>query len=235
MKEFIREKWLIGEQKINKLHSAHIAVFGIGGVGGFVCESLARCGVGKIDLYDFDIVSISNINRQIIALHSTVGQSKVEAMKNRILDINPNCEVCCFCKNISCENIDDINLKVDYIVDAIDTISSKILLIEKANIYSVPIISCMGTGNKLDCTKLQITDIYKTSVCPLAKVMRKKLKAKGIKKLNVLYSTEVPTKPIYDDPKEYEKRKQTPASIAFVPSVAGIMIAQKVVMDILEK
>ena len=235
MEEFIREKWLVGEEKTNKLHLAHIAVFGIGGVGGFVCESLARCGVGKIDLYDFDTISVSNINRQIIALHSTVGQSKVDAMKKRILDIHPNCKVECFCKNINAENIDEINLKVDYIIDAIDTISSKILLIEKANIYNVPIISCMGTGNKLDCTKLQITDIYKTSVCPLAKVMRKEVKAKGIKNLNVLYSTEIPTKPIYDDPKEYEKRKQTPASIVFVPSVAGIMIAQKVVLDILEK
>lgn len=225
MERFERTELLIGSENLEKLKDKSIIVFGVGGVGSYAAEALARCGVGKISLVDKDVVSKSNINRQIIALSSTVGKPKVSVMAERIRDINPYCDVTeypCFYTNNK-----EIGISgYDYVIDAIDTVSSKIALIEEAIRLSVPIISCMGTGNKLSPEKFEITDIYKTSVCPLAKVMRHELKARGIKKLKVLYSKE--------EPKRAAENGRIPASISFVPSVAGLMIAGEVIKDILD-
>lgn len=235
MEEFKRNIALVGQEKQNKLKNAHVSVFGVGGVGGYAIEALVRAGVGKIDIYDFDVVGQSNLNRQIIALHSTVGKKKTQLMVERAKDINNNINITGVDINVNKENIDEINFEgVDYIIDCIDTITSKVLLVEKAKKLNISIISCMGTGNKLDPKQLEIVDINKTSVCPLARVMRRLLKQRGITKLDVLYSKETPIKPIIDLA-DGQTKKVAPASMIFVPSIAGIMLAQKVVMDLMEK
>ena len=220
---------------MQKLNKSKVAIFGIGGVGSFVVEGLVRAGIGNIVMIDPDDISITNINRQIHALHSTLGKSKVEVMKNRILDINPNTCVETYKGNEITNGEENlIDNTFSYIVDAVDTVTTKIKLIQKATQKNVPIISCMGTGNKLEPTKLEVADIYKTSVCPLAKVIRKELKKIGIKKLKVVYSKEEPItcKKIIDTDKKYYK---TNGSISFVPSVAGLIIAGEVVKDILKE
>ena len=243
--QFIRTELLFGSEAIQKLNEAHVAVFGVGGVGGFVVEALARSGVGKFDLIDNDTVCLSNINRQIIATHSTIDQYKVDVMKERILDINPNAEVNVYKCFYLPETADQFDFKkYDYIVDAIDTITAKIDIIIRAQEVGVPIMSSMGAGNKLDPTQFEITDIYKTSICPLAKVMRRELKARGVKKLKVVYSKEVARKPIDLDKQEVRtkvdpdhviiRKKQTPGSTAFGPSVAGLIIAGEVIKDLTE-
>ena len=224
--EFSRTENLIGANALEKLKKCHIAVFGVGGVGGFVVEALARAGVGTIDLIDSDCVDITNLNRQIIALHSTIGKQKVAVMRDRVLDINPNANVNIFPLLFLPENSSQFDFsKYDYVVDAIDNITSKIELVMKCQEANTPIIASMGTGNKLDPTKFEISDIYKTSVCPLAKVMRYELKKRGVKKLKVLYSKENPIK----------TADRTPASISFVPSAAGLIIAGEVIKDIIKK
>ncbi len=231
--KFSRSEMLIGIEAMDKLKGARVAVFGVGGVGGYVAEALARAGVGAIDLIDNDTVSESNINRQITALTSTVGKLKTEVMKNRILDINPQAKVKTLNMFVLYENIDEIDfLDYDYIVDAIDTVSGKLAIIEKAYNLGVPVISSMGTGNKLDSTKFEITDIYKTSVCPLARVMRYELKKRGVKKLKVLYSPEEPIKP--NSPAVGTGKKAVPGSISFVPSVAGLIIGAEVIKDLIK-
>ena len=222
---FSREERLIGKENLEKLNKSKVAVFGIGGVGSFVVEGLARAGIGKFLLVDNDTVDITNINRQIHANITTIGKNKVDVMKERILNINPQAEV-----DVSTEFFMPGSKLLDnslgYIVDAIDTVTGKIELVCRANELNIPIISGMGTGNKLDPTKFEVADIYKTSVCPLAKVMRKELRARGIEKLKVVYSKEEPIKPNDGDYK-------TPASISFVPSVAGLIIAGEVIKDII--
>lgn len=226
---------LLGTEAMRRIQNAAVAVFGVGGVGGFAAEALARSGVGTIALFDHDVVSLSNINRQVAALHSTVGRKKVKVMEERILDINPVAQVMandCF---YSQETAGQVDLSVyGYIVDAIDTVSSKLLLAERAKAAEVPLISSMGTGNKLDPSRFRITDISKTSVCPLARVMRRELKARGIDSLKVLYSDEPPLSPDQSllPPEEAAVRRQTPGSVAFVPSVAGLMIAGEVLRDL---
>lgn len=233
LNQFSRTEMLIGKEGIKKLSNAKVAIFGIGGVGSYVAEALARSGVGNFILVDNDKVTITNINRQIIATTKTIGQYKVDLMEERILDINPNAKIETYktfympdCKEKILDN------SVSYVVDAIDTVTAKIFLIEKATRLSIPVISSMGTGNKLDPSKFEITDIYKTSVCPLAKVMRKELRQRNIKKLNVLYSKEEPIK-LQKNTEEETKKRQVPGSIAFSPSVAGLMIASKVVKDLI--
>ena len=225
LNQFSRTELLIGEEGIEKLQNSKVAVFGIGGVGSFVVEGLARAGIGKLLLVDNDTIDITNINRQIHANINTVGKNKVDVMKERILSINPEVEV-----DVSTEFFMPGSKLLDnslgYIVDAIDTVTGKIELVCKANELNIPIISAMGTGNKLDSTKFEVVDIYKTSVCPLAKVMRKELRSRGIEKLKVVYSKEEPIKPNDGDYK-------TPASISFVPSVAGLIIAGEVIKDII--
>ena len=224
--EFSRTENLIGANALEKLKKCHIAVFGVGGVGGFVVEALARAGVCAIDLIDSDCVDITNLNRQIIALHSTIGKQKVAVMRDRVLDINPNANVNIFPLLFLPENSSQFDFsKYDYVVDAIDNITAKIELVMKCQEANTPIIASMGTGNKLDPTKFEISDIYKTSVCPLAKVMRYELKKRGVKKLKVLYSKENPIK----------TADRTPASISFVPSAAGLIIAGEVIKDIIKK
>lgn len=233
----VRTQMLLGEAAMEKLKNSTVAVFGIGGVGGYAAEAIARCGVGKIVLIDNDTVDISNLNRQIIALESTVGMAKTEVMKNRIHDINPNTEVVCHNRFFLPGTTGIITDELDYVVDAIDTISGKIEIIMQCGEKNIPVISSMGTGNKLDPSKLEITDIYKTSVCPLAKVMRKELKERGIKHLKVVYSKEQPRKPILTEEQakaEKEKRRKTPASISFVPPSAGLLIASQVIRDLSE-
>lgn len=225
--QFSRTENLIGTDALQKLAGCHIAVFGIGGVGGYVVEALIRAGVTKIDLIDSDRVDITNLNRQIIALHSTVGKPKVEVMRQRALDINPNAVVNTFPVLFLPENSHQFDFsKYDYVVDAIDNVTAKIELAVKCQESGTPLISSMGTGNKLDPTKFEVTDIYKTSVCPLAKVMRYELKKRGIKKLKVLYSKEEPIKNSVDP--------RTPMSISFVPSAAGFIIAGEVIKDIIK-
>ncbi len=227
--EFTRTARIYGEDAIEKLTCAHVAVFGVGGVGGYACEALARAGVGKLDIFDKDVVSLSNINRQIIALHSTVGKSKVNVMKARIEDINPDCIVTAHNVFYLPENADEFDLsKYDYIIDAVDTVSAKLEIISRADKLMVPVISAMGAGNKTDPTKFIVSDIYKTSVCPLARVMRRELKKCGIKKLKVVYSTEEIT--VNSDMPDDEKR--APGSLSFVPSVMGLIIAGEVVKKI---
>ena len=232
MERFERTELLIGSESLGKLKNAKVIVFGIGGVGSFVCEALARGGVGTIALVDNDTVSKSNINRQLIALTSTVGLNKTDVMKERILEINPDCNVTsvpCFYTKEKEVNIEGF----DYVVDAIDTVTSKLTLIEEANRLSIPVISCMGTGNKLDPTKFEITDISKTSVCPLARVMRRELKARGINHLKVLYSKEEPISP--ENKITEGSRRSIPGSVSFFPPVAGMIIAGEVIKDIISK
>lgn len=220
-----RTRALIGDEAVKRLNGAKVYVFGIGGVGGYVCEALARAGIGRLVLVDKDEVSVTNINRQLIALTSSVGKLKTEVMKERIVSINPEAEVTCINEFYLPNNSDSIDFSdADYAVDAVDTVSAKIEIIKRAKEWGVPVISCMGSGNKLDPGKFKIDDISKTSVCPLAKVMRRELKARGIKGVKVLYSTE---EPIRTD------LGRTPASISYVPGCAGLMIAGEVIRDII--
>lgn len=231
---FIRTEMVVGSEGMDKLKNSHVAVFGVGGVGSFSAESLARAGVGKLTLVDFDTVDISNLNRQIHALTSTIGMSKVELMKDRILQINPECEVTIHEKLLNAETIDEIfNYEWDYVIDAIDMVSSKILLAEVCYKNNIRIIASMGTGNKMDPTKFKVSDIYKTSMCPLAKVLRRELKRKNIKKLKVVYSTEQPAKPLPLVINKDNPRKQTPGSVSFVPSVSGLIMTSEVIKDLL--
>lgn len=231
--EFSRTELLLGEEKLNILKNSTVAVFGVGGVGGYVAEALARSGVGHIVLVDNDVVSLTNINRQIIALHSTLGMPKTEVMATRIKDINPQAEVTvhnCFYLPETSGEFDF--LKYDYVVDAIDTVSGKIELVMQAKESGTPIICSMGAGNKLDPVAFEVSDIYKTSVCPLARVMRYELKKRGVKKLKVVYSKENPITPLGNIDCDESGKKVTPGSVAFVPSVAGLIIASEVVKDL---
>lgn len=223
-----RTQYLIGEENIEKLKNAHIAVLGLGGVGSYTVEALCRSGIGHLTLVDKDVVDITNINRQLIADITTIGKPKVEIAKERLLKINPNLEITIHQTFYDVTKVEDFfSTSYDYIIDAIDTISSKLSLIEEANKRHIPIISCMGTGNKLDPTLFEVADITKTSVCPLAKIIRKELKERGIPHLKVVYSKEIPHR--FD-----VEFKQTPASISFVPSVAGLILAGEVIKDLLQ-
>lgn len=231
--ELSRTGMLIGEEGIDKLQKARVAVFGIGGVGGYVVEALARSGIGTLDLIDNDTVAPSNLNRQIIATHDTVGQLKVDAMKARILSIYPEAVVHTHACFFLPENADDFDFaQYDYVVDAVDTVTAKLEIIMRAKAAGVPVISCMGAGNKLDPTKFEVTDIYKTTMCPLAKVMRKELKKRGVDKLKVVYSTEQALQPVISE--ESATRRSTPGSIAFVPGVAGLIAAGEVIKDLIK-
>lgn len=226
-----RTEQLLGSDNINKLKNARVAVFGIGGVGGYAVEGLARTGIGAIDLIDDDTVSITNLNRQIIATHNTLGTLKTEAAKERILSINPEIDVMTHNLFYSAETAESFDLSIyDYVIDAIDTVSAKLELISRCKALNIPIISSMGTGNKLDATKLEVTDIFKTSVCPLARVMRYELKKRGIKKLKVVYSKEEPIKPTVQGE---EHGRHIPASAVFVPAAAGFILASEVIKDII--
>ncbi|MFV0363753.1 MAG: ThiF family adenylyltransferase [Suipraeoptans sp.] len=234
--EFSRTELILGEDNIEKLKNATIMVLGVGGVGSHCIEALARSGVGSLILVDNDTVSLTNINRQSIAYHSTIGKYKTKIMEMRIADISPNINVTTYESFVLPENVDDIFVvKPDYIIDAIDTVTAKLILVEKAREYNIPIISSMGTGNKLHAELFEITDIFKTSVDPLSKVMRKELKARGIDKLKVLYSKE---KPIDNEGRETAedqgKRRAIPGSVSFVPPVAGLLIAGEVIRDLIK-
>lgn len=245
--QFSRTELLLGKETMEKLKQSRVAVFGVGGVGGYVCEALVRSGVGAFDLIDDDKVCLTNLNRQIIATRNTVGQYKVDVMKDRILSINPDAQVrthkCFFLP----ENADEFPFEeYDYIVDAVDTVTAKITLIMKAEEKHAPVISSMGAGNKLDASAFRVADIYKTKVCPLARVMRRELKKRGIKKLKVVYSEEKPTRPMEDmaiscrnhcicPPGAQHKcteRRDIPGSVAYVPSVAGLILAGEVIKDL---
>ncbi len=234
IEQFAREQLILGKEGVEKLLSSSVAVFGIGGVGSYVAEALGRAGIGKLALFDHDTVSLTNLNRQLIALHSTIGRRKTQVMKERLLDINPAVSVTEYPVFFTEENADEFDFSgYDYIVDAIDTVSSKLLLIERAKAAGVPIICSMGTGNKLDPFLFEITDIEKTSVCPLARVMRRELKKRGISGVKVLFSKEEPRE-LYRDGLEEEQKGSRPApgSVSFVPSVAGLMIAGAVIRDL---
>ena len=234
--EFSRTELLFGEDKLNILKKSRVAIFGVGGVGGYVAEALARSGVGVIDLVDNDVVSLTNINRQIIALHSTIGMPKVKVMAERIRDINPQAVVNVHNCFYTPETSGDFDFsKYDYVVDAIDTVAGKIELVMQAKASETPIICSMGAGNKLDPTAFEVADIYKTSVCPLARVMRYELKKRGVKKLKVVYSKEIPVTPFENEEAEDSSRRSTPGSVAFVPSVAGLVIASEVIKDLVGK
>lgn len=227
---FCRTEYLIGQEALQKLKNSKVAIFGIGGVGSYVVEALARSGVGSFVLVDKDTVSISNLNRQLIATLDTIGKNKVDIAKERILSINPNAKVKTFADFFMPGNTNILDNSITYIVDAIDTVTAKIGLVIQAKKLDIPIISSMGTGNKLDPTKFEISDIYDTSVCPLAKVMRKELKSRNISHLKVLYSKEKPIKTKIID----ENGKLIPGTISFVPSVAGLIIAKEVVFDLIQ-
>lgn len=225
---------LFGKKAMQKLASARVGVFGIGGVGGYVVEALARSGVGALDLIDNDTVSLTNINRQIIATLETVGKYKVDIAAQRLKEINPDCVVSTHKIFYLPENADALDFKqYDYIVDAIDTVAGKLAIIEKAHNCGVRVISCMGTGNKTDPTAFRVADINQTSVCPLARVMRRELKKRGITALKVVYSREEPLKPL-ENSGEVSQRREIPASCAFVPSVAGLIIAGEVIKDLIK-
>lgn len=228
--EFTRTELLIGKTGVEKLKNSKVIVYGIGGVGSYVVEALARAGIGHIVIVDFDKVDITNINRQLLATHSTIGKDKVEVMKERILDINPNAMVEAY-KPDEIENGEEslINNSVTYVVDAIDTITNKIKLIERANRENVKIISATGAANKLDPTAFEVADIYKTSMCPVCKILRKELKQRGIKHLKVVYSKETPIKPKIEE----TTNERVLGSISFVPSIAGLIIASQVVKEII--
>lgn len=235
---FSRTELLLGREAMERLEKSRVAVFGVGGVGGYVVEALARSGVGSLDLIDNDTVSISNINRQIIATEKSIGKSKVEVIKERVLDINPEIIVRTYEMFYMPDTADQFDFtQYDYVVDAIDTVTGKIALVMQAKEAGVPIISSMGAGNKLDPTAFKVADIYKTSVCPLAKVMRKELKKRGVKKLKVVYSEEKALTPQTPQGTQKEEpapgRRQVPGSIAFVPSVAGLILAGEVVKDLI--
>lgn len=227
--QFERTALLLGKASVERLARKRVAVFGVGGVGGFVCEGLVRAGIGAIDIVDKDTVALSNLNRQLIALHSTVGKNKVDVLEERLKDINKNLIIKkykCFFLPETSETFDF--REYDYVVDAIDTVTGKIELILKAKEAGVPIISAMGAGNKLDPTAFQVSDIYKTSVCPLARVMRRELKKRGVEKLKVVYSKEEPIKPQFEEGEEV-----VPGSVSFVPPVVGLIIAGEVVKDLI--
>ncbi len=243
--QFSRTQMLLGEEALATLQNARVAVFGIGGVGGYTVEALVRSGIGAIDIIDNDKVCLSNLNRQIIATGDTVGRLKTEVMKERILSINPDVEVYehpCFFLPENAEQFDFT--QYDYVVDAVDTVTAKIALVMEAKKAGVPIISSMGAGNKLDPTAFEVADIYKTSVCPLAKVMRRELKKRDIEQLKVVYSKEVPLQPVAEDQVDTDadatkdaefksgKRRSAPGSVAFVPSVVGLIIAGEVIKDL---
>ena len=249
LNQFSRTELLIGKEGIEKLNKAKVAIFGIGGVGSFVLEGLVRAGVKKFILIDDDKVCLTNLNRQIIATHKTIGKYKVEVAKERILEINPNAKVETYQEFFLPNSKEILDDTVDYIVDAVDTVTAKIELVVRANRLGIPIISSMGTGNKLDPTRFEVTDIYKTSICPLAKVMRKELRTRNIKGLKVVYSKEEPIK-LEENlensckngcicPPETKRkctvRNQVPGSISFVPSVVGLIIAGEVIKDIIRK
>lgn len=248
LNQFSRTQLLLGEDAMKKLGNSKVAVFGIGGVGGYVCEALVRSGVGHFDLIDDDKVCLTNINRQIIATRKTVGRYKTEVMKERMLEINPDVEVTVHQCFFLPENADEFHFEeYDYVVDAVDTVTAKLELVMKCKEKGVPIISSMGAGNKLDASAFRVADIYKTKMCPLAKVMRRELKKRGVKKLKVVYSEEKPIRPLEDmsiscksncicPPGAQHKcteRRDIPGSVAFVPSVAGLIIAGEVVKDLI--
>ncbi len=229
--QFLRSEMILGENSTKNLAEKNVILFGLGGVGSYTAEALARAGIGKLTIVDNDTVSVTNLNRQLCALHSTVGKAKVEVVKERILDINPLCEVTALEKFYLPENSAEFSLeKYDYIADAIDTVSAKIDLALKAQEYGIPMISCMGTGNKLDPSLFTVSDIFKTSGCPLCRVMRTELKKRGIRKLNVVWSPEEPKKPAQTN--ETSGKRQTPGSLPFVPPVAGMIMAGKIILDL---
>ena len=232
--QFLRTEMLLGRDAIEKLHSARVAVFGLGGVGGYAVEAMARSGVGSLDLIDSDIVSISNLNRQILAAHSTVGMLKVDAARQRVLDINPACVVRTYPIFYTPETADQFDFtQYDYIVDAIDTVTGKLALVERAVAVNKPIICCMGTGNKLDASAFQVADISKTTMCPLARVMRKELSKRGIRHLKVVYSQEEAITPTgWEEEAAALGKRQIPGSVAFVPGAAGLLLAGEVVRDL---
>jgi len=247
LNEFSRTELLIGKPALRKLAASRVAVFGIGGVGSYAVEGLIRSGVGKLVLIDDDCVCLTNINRQLHATHKTLGRPKVEVMRDRILEINPLVQVEIYQRFYMPEQAEEmIRADYDYIIDAIDTVTAKIDLVVQAKKKGIPIISCMGAGNKLDPSRFEISDIYSTSVCPLAKVMRKELRKGGVSSLKVVYSREEPIKPLDDEGSSFSDdcqslestarpnmRRQTPGSIAFVPSVAGLLLASEVVKDLI--
>ena len=235
--QFLRTAMLLGEETIAKLQKARVAVFGIGGVGGYTVEALARAGIGRIDVIDNDTVSLSNINRQILATHSTVGMPKVEAAKKRILDINPNCQVVTHQVFYTPETEGQFDFtQYDYIVDAIDTVTGKLALVRNAHAVGTPIICCMGTGNKLDASAFQVADISKTSMCPLARIMRKELSKRGIRHLKVVYSHEEALTPTgWEEEAAALGKRQIPGSVSFVPGAAGLILAGEVIKDIAGK
>ena len=247
LNQFSRTQLLLGEEAMKKLSESRVAVFGVGGVGGYACEALVRSGVGHFDLIDDDKVCLTNINRQIIATRKTVGKYKTDVMKERMLEINPEVDVTIHKCFFLPENADEFPFsEYDYVIDAVDTVTAKLELVMKCRELNVPIISSMGAGNKLDASAFRVADIYKTKMCPLAKVMRRELKKRGVKKLKVVYSEEKPTRPIEDmsvscrtncicPPGATHKcteRRDIPGSVAFVPSVAGLIIAGEVVKDL---
>lgn len=242
--QFIRTRLLVGDEPLSKLAAAKVAVFGVGGVGGFCVEALARAGIGTLHLYDDDTVSESNLNRQLIALHSTIGKPKVEVMAERVLDINPNCAVKAVPMFYLPENADSVDLsQYDYVIDAIDTVAAKLELVKRCTELTVPIISAMGSGNKLDPSAFAVTDISKTQGCPLARVMRKELRKRGIDHLKVVYSKEEPLTPLTPPEEEVpdtatetrpasSARRATPGSISFVPGAAGLVLAGAVIREL---
>ena len=233
LSQFSRTELLLGKEAMEKLKKSRIAIFGIGGVGSFTAEALVRSGVGAIDIIDNDKVCITNINRQLFATMDTIDKYKVDVAEERLLSINPDVKITKHNIFFTNENKNEIDFSnFDYIVDAIDTVSSKLALVEIANEKNIPIISSMGAGNKLDPTRFEITDVYKTSVCPLAKVMRTELKKRGIKKLKVVYSKEIPIKPSSDGEEKSDVRRQIPGSVSFVPPVVGLILAGEVVKDL---
>lgn len=233
--QFLRTGFLLGEDGIDKLQNSHVIVFGVGGVGSFAVEALVRAGVGKMTIVDFDVVDVTNINRQLIALHSTVGKEKVAVLKERLLDINPLLEVEAWAEKVLPETVEEFfQQDYDYVIDAIDMVASKLALIEFCTKHNIPIISSMGTGNKLDPSKLTVTDIHKTSTCPLARVMRYELKKRGVKKLEVVYSTETPIKPMIPESVDLGEKRSIPGSTSFVPSSAGLLLASVVVRKLIK-
>ena len=232
--QFLRTEMLLGTRALERIRGARVAVFGLGGVGGYAVEALARSGVGSLDLIDNDTVSVSNLNRQILATHSTVGMRKVDAARQRVLDINPECQVRTYPVFYTPETADSFDFtQYDYIVDAIDTVTGKLALVEHARAAGTPIICCMGTGNKLDASAFQVADISKTSMCPLARVMRRELAKRGIRHLKVVYSQEEALTPTgWEEEAAALGKRQIPGSVAFVPGAAGLLLAGEVIRDL---
>lgn len=229
--QFLRTEMILGKESTDILAGKKVILFGLGGVGSYTAEALARAGIGSITIVDNDTVSVTNLNRQLCALRSTVGKAKVDVVKERILDINPDCKVIALQKFCLPENSDEFNLgNYDYIADAIDTVSAKIDLAVKAQALGIPIISCMGTGNKLDPTRFTVSDIFKTSGCPLCRVMRTELRKRGVRKLEVVWSPEEPVKPAATN--EETGKRQTPGSLPFVPGIAGLIMAGKIILNL---